>query len=60
MELWEKLLIGVLAAAVLMWVGPGLRASLAQRRKASGQEWLGALIPIAIVALFVGFLMLSV
>ncbi len=53
MALWEKLLLGVLVVLVLLWFRPGLKAAFRERRQASQAEWLGALIPIALVAAFV-------
>ena len=58
MSLWEKLLLGVLVVLVLLWFRPGLKAAWRERRSASAGEWAGALIPIALVALFVVFLIL--
>lgn len=56
MGLWEKLLLGVLVVAILLWFRPGLKAAFTERRSASQAEWLSALIPIALVAAFVALL----
>jgi di/tricarboxylate transporter len=53
MALWEKILLGVLVVLVLLWFRPGIKAMFQERRKASQQEWLGVLIPLALVAAFV-------
>jgi hypothetical protein len=53
MALWEKILLGVLVVVVLLWWRPGIKAMFQERRKASQQEWLGVLIPLALVAAFV-------
>jgi hypothetical protein len=56
MALWEKILIGALVVLVLLWFRPGLKAAFQERRKASQDEWMSVLIPIALVAAFVTLL----
>lgn len=51
--LWEKLLIGVLVVLVLLWLRPGIKASFRERRNATREDWMGVLIPLALVVLFV-------
>jgi len=53
MNLWEKLLLGILVVVVLLWFRPGLKAAFRDRRKASQAEWMSAVVPIALVAAFV-------
>lgn len=60
MALWEKILLGVGVLLVLLWFRPGLKAAFQQRREASGAEWMGVLIPIALVAAFVILLILFI
>jgi len=55
MELWEQLLIGALGLAVLLWVFPGIKPMLERSQKAP-KDWIGLLIPIALVVAFVVFL----
>lgn len=55
MELWEQLLIGALGLAVLLWVFPGIKSMLEEGEKAP-KDWMGLLIPIALVVAFVVFL----
>ncbi len=55
MELWEQILIGVLALLVLLWVLPGLKPMLKQSEEAD-KDWRGLLIPIAAVVALVIFL----
>jgi len=38
---------------VLFWIGPGVKASLEQSRKAEKKDWAGVLFPIGLVVLFV-------
>jgi hypothetical protein len=54
---WETILIGALALLVIFWFRPGIRAALARSRQAEA-HWADALIPLALVALFVFFLIL--
>jgi di/tricarboxylate transporter len=58
LSLWEKLLLGVLVVLVLLWFRPGLKAAFSERRKASRDEWMSVLIPIALVAAFVALLIM--
>lgn len=58
-SMWENLLLGVMALAVVMWMGPGVKASL-QRSKDAPSDWLGALVPLGGVVLFVVFLIMMV
>jgi hypothetical protein len=51
--LWEQILLGILAILVLLWFRPGIKAAFRERRQASQSEWLDALLPIGLVALFV-------
>jgi uncharacterized membrane protein len=54
---WEMLLLGVLVILVLFWFGPGIRTTLERSRQAETRDWAGFLLPIAVVILFVLFLM---
>ncbi|MGB5472571.1 MAG: hypothetical protein WBQ78_03715 [Gammaproteobacteria bacterium] len=53
---WEMLLLGVLVLLVLFWFGPGIKATLEKSRQAESRDWTGFLLPIALVILFVLFL----
>lgn len=52
MELWEQLLIGALGLVVLLWVFPGIKTMLEESKKAP-KDWMGLLIPVALVVAFV-------
>jgi len=56
MSTWEMLLLGAVVLMVLFWLGPGVKASLEQSRKAEKKDWAGVLFPVALVILFVIFL----
>jgi len=58
-SMWEGIAMGAIALLVLFWFKPGLRATLAESRKAE-KDWPGFLIPMAFVVLFVFFLMMIV
>lgn len=60
MALWEKLLIGVVVVLVLLWMAPGLKASLRSGRKGTGQDWKGVLLPLGLIVGFVILLVLLV
>ena len=50
---WEALLVGVLVALLLIWFAPGVKASVKESPKATGQDWKGVMLPLAFVVLFV-------
>ena len=54
------LLLGALVVLVLFWFGPGVKASLEQSRTAEKKDWAGVLVPVAVVVLFVIFLIMMV
>ncbi len=49
---WEIILIGLIAAFVIFWWRPGIKATLEESRKAP-KDWAGALLPLGLVVLFV-------
>ncbi|MDQ5908420.1 MAG: hypothetical protein QG599_511 [Pseudomonadota bacterium] len=49
---WEILLGGVAALLVVLWFSPGVKAAL-ERSKTAKKDWPSALIPIALVVLFI-------
>ena len=57
--IWENILLGLIALGVIFWMGPGIKATL-ERSQAAPKDWLGVLIPIAGVVLFVIFLIMTV
>lgn len=54
---WETILIGALALLVILWFRPGIRSTF-ERSRQTGARWADVLIPLALVALFVLFLIL--
>jgi cobalamin synthase len=56
-ETWEQWVAGALALVVVFFFFPGVRDRVKNSPKGSTQDWMGALIPIAMV---VGFVVLMV
>ncbi|NNG13166.1 MAG: hypothetical protein HKM88_07960 [Halobacteria archaeon] len=57
---WEMLLLGAVALLVLLWIAPGIKPLMEQSRQAENRDWAGLLLPIALVILFVLFLIMLV
>lgn len=55
METWEQILIGAVALIMLFLVVPGLKSMFA-RSKEAPKDWMGLLLPIGLVVMFVLFL----
>ncbi len=55
-EIFEKILIGVIALLLVMWFMPGIRQSFKEKRETSKSDWMSVVIPLAIVVIFVFFL----
>ena len=55
-ELWEAILAGVLALAVLFFFGSGARRAVEKAPKAGAGDWKAALVPILLVAGFVALM----
>ena len=55
METWEQVLLGVFALIVLLWFFPGIKPMMEKSREAP-KDWMGLLIPVVLVVLFVMFL----
>ncbi|MCY4314426.1 MAG: hypothetical protein OXD44_12205 [Gammaproteobacteria bacterium] len=58
MELWEKIIIGILMLLVLLWFLPGTR-NMIEASKNAPKDWKGFLIPMGAVILFIVFLILT-
>jgi hypothetical protein len=57
--MWTKIGLAALALVLLVFVAPGLKNALQQSQQAE-KDWKGVLIPVAVVILFVIFLIVSV
>ena len=49
---WEILLGGGMALLVILWFRPGIKAAI-ERSRTAKKDWPSALIPLALVVLFV-------
>jgi len=59
LSLWENLLLGVMVIGVILWMRPGIKASMQQTRDAKS-DWMGVLVPIGFVVMFIVFLIAMV
>lgn len=57
---WTAILLAIMVFLLLWRSGPGIHALLERSRQAEQRDWAGFLIPIALVVLFILFLMKSV
>lgn len=55
---WESILIGLIALLMIFWFSPGIKASIERSRQAES-DWGAVLLPLAVVVLFVFFLILA-
>jgi TRAP-type C4-dicarboxylate transport system permease small subunit len=59
LSLWENLLLGIMVVGIILWMRPGIKASMMQTREAKS-DWMSVLIPIGFVVMFVVFLIAMV
>ena len=59
MATWEMILVGVVLVLVLLWIRPGVKATIQQSRNAE-RDWPGLLLPLGAVILFVLLLLAMV
>ena len=58
MGTFEQVLVGILVIAVLFLFWPGAKAAMQKSREAENPDWIGALIPVGVVVLFIVFLIM--
>jgi len=58
-SIWENLLLGVMVVGIILWMRPGIKASMQQTREAKS-DWMAVLVPIGFVVMFVVFLIAMV
>lgn len=58
-SIWENILLGIMVLGVIFWMKPGIKSSLLQSKSAKS-DWMGFLIPISLVVMFVIFLVVMV
>ncbi len=56
LSVWEQIFLVVVAVGVVFLFRPGIRRALEESRQARERDWMAVLVPIAIVVLFVVFL----
>ncbi len=54
-SIWEAIILGAIVLLVIFWFRPGIKATLEKSRQAK-KDWPSVLIPIALVVLFIVFL----
>ena len=54
-SMWENVFVGLMAVGLIFWMFPGIKASM-ERSKDAESDWTGFLLPIAVVIIFVVFL----
>ncbi len=57
-SIWEQVFLAVLAIALVFLFRPGIKKALAESKQAENKDWAAALWPIALVVLFVVFLVM--
>ena len=55
---WEAVLLGILALLLVFLFRPGIKEALRRSQQAEHKDWAGALVPIALVVLFVILLLI--
>lgn len=60
MAIWQQVLLGVFALLALFVFWPGIKVAMQKTEQAEEKDWTGVLFPIAVVILFVIFLILMV
>ena len=53
LAIWEKVLLGLLAVVLVVWFWPGVKRAIQQSSEAKEKDWKAAVIPLALVVLFV-------
>ena len=56
---WETVLLGAMVLLVMFWMGPGIKAAVAQSKSAPA-DWIGVLVPLGFVVVLVVFLIAMV
>jgi hypothetical protein len=58
-SMWENILLGVMVLGVIFWMKPGLKSSMQQSKNAES-DWMSFVVPMALVVMFVIFLVAMV
>lgn len=60
MGMWESLAVAAIAVAVIFMFGPGIKQAFKQSQQSTSKDWMGVLVPIGAVVLFVIVLVMLV
>lgn len=55
LSIWENLLLGVMVIGIIFWMRPGIKQTMQISKKAES-DWMGVLVPITFVVMFIVFL----
>jgi TRAP-type C4-dicarboxylate transport system permease small subunit len=58
-SVWENLLLGLMVLGMLFWMSPGIKANIEKSRTVK-PDWMGVVVPIGFVVMFVIFLVAMV
>ena len=50
---WEHIAVALLAGVVVLLFLPGLRKSVRETPKGTASDWMGVIVPLIVVVLFV-------
>ena len=53
MAMWEQIMLGIVAFAIFFFFWPGAKKAIEQSKQAENPDWMGALVPIGVVIVFV-------
>ncbi len=59
LSLWENILLGVMVLGVIFWMSPGIKSSMKMSKNVES-DWMGVLLPIGFVVIFIIFLIAMV
>ena len=55
LSIWENVLLGAMVLGIIFWMRPGIKSSFKMGENAES-DWMGLLVPIGLVVIFVIFL----
>jgi len=58
MQVWEQILLGGAALILLFLFWPGVKIAMEKSRQAENRDWMGVLVPVGLVVLFVVMLII--
>ena len=53
MQVWEQVLLGGAALILLFLFWPGVKVAMEKSRQAENKDWMGVLVPVGLVVVFV-------